>query len=392
MKKFDLLLVARPDHSYKIYQGLKKSDIKFKYFSFKLFPSWFRHIIKHKKMRTVEGGTSICNVLSIVSVLKHNLRIGMFQKVSEYDIFEKFIHRKLKHYEGKIVHYWPCFSYKEIKAYKETHKEAITIAEIYFPCHQWVLDEIGPMLKELGYGSNLDYIYKEAEMYEETMKFEQNFIVPSEFVAKTYRKYYPNKNYIVLPYGVFKSSLYQKKKYISNGHKFKFVYVGRISIEKGCDLLLNYFQTHTEYELTIIGSILESEAKFFNKYKNIPNITFMGLVPNTEVPNIAAKCDIGIHLSRFDAYSLAVGEVIGSGLPVIVSSETGICSDVEKYEWGCVTKLDEESIENAIKKITNIDNYNSYVDNIDEYFNENHSTYSQQIVALYESILKNGRI
>lgn len=157
-------------------------------------------------------------------------------------------------------------------------------------------------------------------------------------------------------------------------------------------MLLNYFQTHTEYELTIIGSILESEANFFNKYKNIPNITFMGLVPNTEVPNIAAKCDIGIHLSRFDAYSLAVGEVIGSGLPVIVSSETGICSDVEKYEWGCVTKLDEESIENAIKKITNIDNYNSYVDNIDEYFNKNHSTYSQQIVALYESILKNGRI
>lgn len=392
MKKYDLLLIARPDHSYKIYQGLKNSDVRFKYFSFKLFPVWFRHIIKHKKMRTVEGGASICNLLSLVSVLKHNLRVGLFQKVSEYEIFEKFIHRKLKHSEGKIVHYWPCFSYKAIKAYKEKHKEAITIAEIYFPCHQWVLDEVGPMLEELGYGRNLSYIYKEAKMYEETMKFEQNFMVPSEFVAETYRKYYPNKNYIVLPYGVFKSPSYKKKDYILKGHKFKFVYVGRISIEKGCDILLRFFQKHTEYELIVIGSVLESEVKFFNQYKDFPNITFMGLVPNAEVPNIAAKCDIGIHLSRFDAYSLAVGEVIGSGLPVIVSSETGNCSDVEKNRWGYVTTLDEESIGNAIKKITNIDNYNSCVDNIDKYFNENHSTYSQQIVALYKSILKNGRI
>ena len=392
MKKYDLLLIARPDHSYKIYQGLKNSDVKFKYFSFKLFPAWFRYFIKHKKMRTVEGGASICNVLSIVSVLKHNLRVGMFQKVSEYDIFEKFIHRKLKHYEGRIVHYWPCFSYKEVKAYKEKHNETITIAEAYFPCHQWVLDEIGPVLKEQGYESNLDYVYKEAKMYEETMKFEQNFIVPSEFVANTYRKYYPNKNYIVLPYGVFKSSSYHKKEPITHGHKFKFVYVGKISIEKGCDLLLSYYQKHTEYELIVMGAVLESELDYFNKYKNTANITFMGTVPNTEVPKIAAKCDIGIHLSRFDAYSLAVGEVIGSGLPVIVSSETGICSDVEKYKWGCVTKLDEASIEKAIKKVTDIDNYNSFVDNIDKYFNEGHPTYSQQIVALYKSVLKNGRI
>ena len=87
-----------------------------------------------------------------------------------------------------------------------------------------------------------------------------------------------------------------------------------------------------------------------------------------------------------------VGEVIGSGLPVIVSSETGNCSDVEKYKWGCVTKLDEASIEKAIKKVTDIDNYNSFVDNIDKYFNEGHPTYSQQIVALYKSVLKNGRI
>lgn len=55
MKKYDLLLIARPDHSYKIYQGLKNSDVKFKYFSFKLFPAWFRYFIKHKKCVLLRG-------------------------------------------------------------------------------------------------------------------------------------------------------------------------------------------------------------------------------------------------------------------------------------------------------------------------------------------------
>lgn len=244
----------------------------------------------------------------------------------------------------------------------------------------------------MGYARNLDYIYKESLMYEETMKFENNFIVPSDFVANTYRRYYPDKNYIVFPFGIFKSPYYRKKIQITSSHKFKFIYVGRISIEKGCDILLNYFQEHTEYELTIIGSVLESEKEYFEKYKECTNIIFKGVVPNKEVPLIASKCDIGIHLSRFDAYSLAVGEIIGSGLPVVVSSETGNSTDIEKYGWGCVTKLNKKSIIESISKVTNIKNYNSFADNIDRYLNEIHPTYSQKILSFYKSVLENGKI
>lgn len=392
MKQYDLLLIARPDHSYKIYQGLENSDIKFRYFSFKLFPSWLRYIIKHRKMRTVRKNVSICNLLSVVSVMKHNLKIRLFKNISEYEVFEKFLNRKLGGYEGKIIHYWPCFSYKVVKEYKKKHRSAITMAEIYFPCHQYVLDKIGPLLRERGYGHNLDYIYKEAKMYEETMMFEENFVVPSEYVAETYRRYYPDKNYIVVSYGIFKSTTYKRKAKIVEDHHFKFVYVGKISIEKGCDILMNYFEKHDEFKLVVLGNILESEADYFEKYKDCPNITFMGAVPNSDVSKIASTCDIGIHLSRFDAYSLAVGEIIGSGIPVVVSTETGICADIKKYHWGTVTELDEVSIDKAVSVMTNADNYNSFVDSIYRYFDENHPTYSQNIVSLYKSILENGRI
>lgn len=392
MKRYDLLLIARPDHSYKIYQGLEQSTIKFRYFSFKLFPDWFRYLVKCKKMRLVKKNASICSVLSVIAVLKHNLRIKHFQKMSEYDIFEKYISRKLKCYNGRIIHYWPCFSYKAVKSYKETHRDVVTIAEVYFPCHQYVLDEVGPLLNKMGYGNNLNYIYRESKMYEETMKFEDNFIVPSEYVADTYRRYFPNKKYIVIPYGIFKSPSYRKKHKISEDHQFTFIYVGKVSIEKGCDVLMKYFRHHTEYKLVVCGNILESEKDYFEKYQDSSNISFKGSVPNSEVPLIASKCDIGIHLSRFDAYSLAVGELIGSGLPVIVSNKTGNCSDVIKYKWGNVTELDEVSVDNAVKKMTNADVYNSFLDSIDQYFKENHPTYSQKIVSLYKTILRDGTV
>lgn len=37
--KIDVLLLARPDHSYTIYKGLLKSTLSFIYCSFKLLPS-----------------------------------------------------------------------------------------------------------------------------------------------------------------------------------------------------------------------------------------------------------------------------------------------------------------------------------------------------------------
>lgn len=393
MKRYDVLLIARPDHSYRIYKELLRGDLTFKYFTFKLFPKWTEFFLKNKKIRFVERGYSLNYLLSIISIFRNNLRISFFRRFSEYKIFDRMLRYYIKDMCGKVVHYWPCFSVNTVAHYKRNHPDSITLADVYFPCHQYVIDEMTPILRTYGLESSLNYVFKEKALYEQTMLFENNFLVPSKFVADTYKKYYPEKNYIIRSYGIAKCSQYEKKKYIADeGHIYSFIYVGQISIAKGGDILCNYFSKHPEYVLHIVGVVAYQQEAIFEKYKTRPNIIFHGHIAQKEIPNVAKKCDIGIHLSRFDAYSLAVGEIIGVGLPMIVSDKTGNADDIEKYKWGVVTELDEESIDIHIKELTTAPRYNEFVDSIDRYIKEMHPTYSEQIIELYNTIITNGHI
>ena len=101
-----------------------------------------------------------------------------------------------------------------------------------------------------------------------------------------------------------------------------------------------------------------------------------------------SQYDVGIHLSRFDAYSLAVGEMIGVGLPVIVSDKTGNKDDVEKYSWGIVTSLNYDDIEKNIKQLSEINNYKKYVSSIYNYINNEYLNYGDRTVAFYKDIIK----
>ena len=98
--------------------------------------------------------------------------------------------------------------------------------------------------------------------------------------------------------------------------------------------------------------------------------------------------DVGIHPSRFDAYSLAVGEEIGAGLPVVVSDNTGILEDIRINHWGVGFATDDiNELDKAIKEITNLDNYKSFKISIDNYIKSNHCSYGEEMVDCYKQIL-----
>ena len=92
-------------------------------------------------------------------------------------------------------------------------------------------------------------------------------------------------------------------------------------------------------------------------------------------------------MSRFDAYSLAVGEMIGCGLPVIVSDKTGNKDDINRYGLGLVAGLSVEEVKNAVMTISNLQTYNSIVDNIDAYIREYHMTYGARMINKYKEII-----
>lgn len=388
MKQVDVILAARPDHSMQIYQELcRQNFISYLYVTFKFLPSWMRPFIKNARAHFSKGNVSNSWMMTIHNYLSYNKNQRWLIKLPERYLFEHHLRKVFCLHDAKLIHYWPLYCYKEVYLLKKKKPNIISIAEIYMLNSRYILERVTPIMKEFGLDDNLDYIRKEQESFERIMEYEDDFLVPSSLVSESYKVYYPQKRFHVVSFGITVSNGYCKRHLEQGKSHFSFVYCGTISVEKGCDLLCSWFATHPSYEVNLYGSIKYNEGAIFDAYKNCPNIKFNGHVAKEILQNYLIKYDVGIHLSRFDAYSLGVGEIIGCGLPMIVSDQTGNKDDITEFGLGIVTSLDNDSITQSIHRITDITVYNQLCDNIDTYIKTNHKPYSQKIVDLYKDLI-----
>ena len=388
----DVLLIARPDHSYLIYKGLERSKLSFLYLTFKAFPLWMKKMLfrNNPKVVALDKHYKIVWSLSIVNILRFTLGWRFLSFIKESDLLNSVASKVLRNNDFKIVHYWPLYCLDTISALKKKNPKVYTVADMYMPCEKYILEKYSSYMESLGLEHNFDYIKAGFSNLEQLMQVEDNFFVPSEYVAQTYRKYYPKKNYVVVSYGITIYAQYRKKAFLNSAKPMKFVYVGTISVEKGCDLLLEWFSGQTFHELHLFGKVHYAEVHLFEKYKQNKRIVFHGTVAKSELQDNISQYDVGIHLSRFDAYSLAVGEVIGCGLPVVVSSETGISEEVRKNGWGIVCDIDyPDAITEAIHRISEPQCYNECLRQIDKYITSNPQSYSDCVIDAYWKILRN---
>ncbi len=389
MKKIDILLLARPDHSYGIYEELlKQEDIDYLYCSFKLLPSWLKSHMNNPRARYYSKGYSNCILQSLLHVYRVRNNKYKYEKY-EQSLFEFHLKHLMPFIKTRLIHYWPYYSYKSVRKYKQKHPEVNTFADVYYPCENWVIDNIKPLSEQYGVKLDFSKVERDAGKLKEIMKFENNFLVPSEFVADTYRQYYPDKNYIVIPYGITIWENYHKKELKANSDQIKsFVYAGGgVTIEKGCDLMLDFFMQHPELELHIYGTIPEFQKEFFKKYELSENIHLHGFVAKSKLQEEISKYDVGIHFSRFDAYSLSVGEMTGAGLPVIISEKTGIFFHIQEIGAGLVSKLELDDISRCVESIRTPEVYNQMIDNIDKYIKISPKSYGERVIDFYKSKL-----
>ena len=385
MKKIDILLLARPDHSLQIYNELsKQQDIKYHFVTFRVFKRWLR-FLNIPRVGYVDRNVSVLVWLTVRHILKYNF--GKFTNLNEKKYFEKGVSKILKSFKPRVIHFWPSYCYDEIKKYKKENPNVVTIADQYMPNPVFVLDIMKPVYDS--YGLQISNTYLECYSNNIMKHFDgaDYIAVPSRFVEDTMKLSFPNHKYIRQSYGIKISPDYSfelKTDTIRN-----FIYVGGISLEKGVDSILEYFSKHTKLELHLFGGMNAYQREIFDGYKQFPNIHFHGAVSKDVLNEQFKMMDVGIHPSRFDAYSLAVGEEIGSGLPVIVSDNTGICDDVLENVWGLVFKTGNlNSLDAAIKKICINENYNKYKTNIDTYItSSNNSSYGEAVLLTYQNLL-----
>lgn len=387
-KNIDVLLIARPDHSIQIYKALCiQKKLSFYYITFKVVHAFVKYIFPYKKLQTVTKRCRIDIRATIIQVFKKTFNFKFAQNWQTDNMLSNTSKNFLKKNNIKIVHYWPEYASRTMNEYILKNTKTIVLADMYMPNPIAILNEMKPIYQKYGLddGTN-NWLYEYAEKMEEHFASVKNIVVASTYVRDTMKLSFPDKNYIIVPYGITISPTYTKKRELKKLKKF--IYIGRVSIEKGCDILLSIFRRNPEYELHIYGGIWQQQRKIFEPYFSYGNIYYHGTVSKEDLRKEIVKCDVGIHLSRFDAYSLAVGEIIGCGVPVIVSETTGIKDEVRNNGFGLVTNLDFYEIEKSIEKMSDLKFYSQCIDNIDKYIKSNPKSFGEKMVDEYIKLLE----
>lgn len=167
---------------------------------------------------------------------------------------------------------------------------------------------------------------------------------------------------------------FKKKKEIIN-----FIYVGRLSEEKNLKLLINAFNKLPNLMLNIVGyGPQEKELKIIAEN----NIIFHGAIENNILHKYYQANDVFVLPSISEPWGLVVEEAFNNGLPVIVSNKVGCSTEIVEIDKnGLIFKLeDNNGLNNAILKMTNLSYYDSLRENI---IKMNFETIAEEQVRCY---------
>lgn len=141
----------------------------------------------------------------------------------------------------------------------------------------------------------------------------------------------------------------------------RFLYVGRLSVEKNLKMLIDAFgqSKFSNLNLSIVGD--GPDYKYLKSLSS-QNITFVNHIANSSIGLIYRDSDILILPSISEPWGLVVDEALRHGLPVLVSSKVGSSIDlVVNNDAGLI--FDPLSIDSLSKQI------NLIVKNFDCYQN-----------------------
>ena len=172
------------------------------------------------------------------------------------------------------------------------------------------------------------------------------FIVPSKFVEKSLTECGVKKEKIIVcPYGS-NFDISNTQHVYSKKLPIKATYVGNVTAMKGVYYLLEAIKelSPNDMKLSLVGTY-DTNNEVWNKYKNTAN--FVGRVLHEDVKKILQESDIFVFPSLGEGLSLSVLEALASGLPCIVTENSGANDAISNYENGFVVPVGDK---NALKE------------------------------------------
>lgn len=132
-----------------------------------------------------------------------------------------------------------------------------------------------------------------------------------------------------------------------------FLFVGRMDIQKGFDLLTDFWQK-TGRRLVVVGDRVLAQG---HQPASTPNLSFTGWVANGDIDRYYAGARALIVPSRWEGFGLVVLEAYRNGTPVICSDRGALPELVHEGVTGfvfCIEDIDS-SLEQALAKLEAMD-------------------------------------
>lgn len=218
-----------------------------------------------------------------------------------------------------IFHGWNNQATKSIKAAKKI--KAITILD----CGSTFTDYKEKLLEDEYKRFGLKFTY--SPDYAKRKSIEEFYLadfifLPSEFAKKTFIEAgFANSKLFVINRGVyldkFIPDISKKSK------KFTVLFVGRVSIRKGVQYLLQAWKELNlkDSELILAGSIDSNMKTILSRYNNIKNITFTGFLKNPI--DVFQMSSIFVFPSLEEGSAKVTYEAMATGLPTITTENSG---------------------------------------------------------------------
>jgi glycosyltransferase involved in cell wall biosynthesis/predicted metal-dependent phosphoesterase TrpH len=134
--------------------------------------------------------------------------------------------------------------------------------------------------------------------------------------------------------------------------EIKVLYAGRLTREKGAELLADSFLRASDADprlhLLLAGG---GPEEGYLRERLGDKATFLGFLSGDDLPRAYASADIFLFASRTDTFGQVVVEAGASGLPVVAVNEGGPASIVADGETGRLCEPDAEMIAAAIRQL-----------------------------------------
>ncbi|MGC1955623.1 MAG: glycosyltransferase family 4 protein [Gammaproteobacteria bacterium] len=136
------------------------------------------------------------------------------------------------------------------------------------------------------------------------------------------------------------------------------MFVGRLSAEKNVEGTLDALgilqaRVHTVPKLAIVGEGQLKQALLVKASKLGLPVSFLGSVPNEQLPGLLRSADVFILPSLYEGHPKALLEAMSCGLPCIGADVEGIRQEIRHGDNGYLCRTSPESIANAIETVIN---------------------------------------